>query len=353
MYENFYGLQGKPFALSPDPKFFYASKGHRRAMAYLEYGVQQEEGFIVITGEVGAGKTTLVRSLFETLGTKPVRAAQLVSTQLDAENLLRSVCLAFGVQGTGNDKASQLRHMERFLLDTRSRGQRALLVVDEAQNLGMDAVEELRMLSNFQGIDGPLLQSFLLGQPEFRDILRSENMQQLRQRVIATYHLGPMDEGDTQAYVEHRLSRVGWEGTPHFATDIWPVIHEFTGGIPRKVNTLCDRLLLMGYLEERYDLDADEARRVMDEIEEDFGAQQEAPAPQPDGVVNGVFDPERAVANELTLVRLEDSYEAMEKRLDRIEHALAINYRQSQRILDALDSLNKISGFDHKEFARH
>lgn len=178
-------------------------------------------------------------------------------------------------------------------------------------------------------------------------------MQQLRQRVIATYHLGPMDEGDTQAYVEHRLSRVGWEGTPHFATDIWPVIHEFTGGIPRKVNTLCDRLLLMGYLEERYDLDADEARRVMDEIEEDFGAQQEAPAPQPNGVVNGVFDPERAVANELTLVRLEDSYEAMEKRLDRIEHALAINYRQSQRILDALDSLNKISGFDHKEFARH
>lgn len=353
MYENFYGLQGKPFALSPDPKFFYASKGHRRAMAYLEYGVQQQEGFIVITGEVGAGKTTLVRSLFETLGTKRVHAAQLVSTQLDAENLLRSVCLAFGLEGTGDDKASQLRHMERFLLNTRSRGQRALLVVDEAQNLGMDAVEELRMLSNFQGIDGPLLQSFLLGQPEFRDILRSENMQQLRQRVIATYHLGPMDKDDTQAYVEHRLRRVGWEATPHFATDIWPVIHEFTGGIPRKVNTLCDRLLLMGYLEERYDLDADAALRVMDEIEEDFGAQQEPAAPEPHGVLNGVIDTERAVANELTLIRLEDSYEAMEKRLDRIEHALAINYRQSQRILDALDSLDKFSGFDHNEVARH
>ncbi|WP_018880163.1 XrtA/PEP-CTERM system-associated ATPase [Thioalkalivibrio sp. ALE9] len=346
MYEEFYGFTGRPFALSPDPRFFYASKGHSRAMAYLEYGVQLEEGFIVITGEVGAGKTTLVRSLFETLSDKPLVAAQLVSTQLDAEDLLRSVCLAFGLEDAPNHKAGQLRRLESFLHDTRARGQRALLVVDEAQNLGPDAVEELRMLSNFQGEDGPLLQSFLLGQPEFRRLLRSENMQQLRQRVIATYHLGPMDEDDTRAYIEHRLARVGWNGRPHFDADIWPRIHDYTGGIPRKVNTFCDRLLLMGYLEECADLDAARAQQVIDEIEEDLegvlldetppaagssGPRREAHAGTDDQADQG--DPDQAVASQVSMLRIEQDLEALEERLHRIERNLLVNFRVTQEVL--------------------
>ncbi|WP_018873792.1 XrtA/PEP-CTERM system-associated ATPase [Thioalkalivibrio sp. ALJ16] len=342
MYEEFYGFTGRPFALSPDPRFFFASKGHSRAMAYLEYGVQLEEGFIVITGEVGAGKTTLVRSLFETLSDKPLVAAQLVSTQLDAADLLRSVCLAFGLEDAPNHKAGQLRRLESFLHDTRARGQRALLVVDEAQNLGPDAVEELRMLSNFQGEDGPLLQSFLLGQPEFRRLLRSENMQQLRQRVIATYHLGPMDEDDTRAYIEHRLARVGWNGRPRFDADIWPRIHDYTSGIPRKVNTFCDRLLLMGYLEECADLDAARAQQVIDEIEEDLEGvllEEAAPAAAPDPAVASApagkapASDDQAVASQVAMLRIEHDIEALEERLQRIERNLLVNFRVTQEVL--------------------
>ena len=343
MYEEFYGLEARPFALSPDPRFYYASKGHSRAMAYLEYGVQLEEGFIVITGEIGAGKTTLVRSLFQMLDDKPLVAAQLVSTQLDAEDLLRSVCLAFGLDDAPNHKAGQLRRLEAFLKDTRARGQRALLVVDEAQNLGPDAVEELRMLSNFQGTDGPLLQSFLLGQPEFRRLLRSENMQQLRQRVIATYHLGPMDADDTRAYIEHRLHRVGWQDRPQFADDIWERIHDYTGGIPRKVNTFCDRLLLMGYLEERTQLDGAHAQVVIDEIEEDLGqdALEEAP-PAVAPVSQSPASPapeassDASVEDSLALVRIEQDIEALHERLQRIERNISISFRLSQEILGTL-----------------
>jgi len=167
MYERFYNLSGKPFRLNPDAAFFYASSGHRRAMAYLDYGLHQGEGFIVITGEVGAGKTTLVRNLFDELDNYRRCAVQLVSTQLDADDMLRAVCSAFGLRADGT-KAMLLFNLEAHLMDLQRAGQSALLVVDEAQNLEPSAVEELRMLSNFQTSKGSLLQSFLLGQPEFR-----------------------------------------------------------------------------------------------------------------------------------------------------------------------------------------
>src|SRR5574340_1713413 len=193
MYESYYGLSGKPFQLNPDPAFFFGSRGHKRAFAYLEYGLHQSEGFIVITGEVGAGKTTLVRSLLQKLDPQKVVAAQLVSTQLDAEDTLRMVAAAFGLPNKAFEKAELLLALEMFLVSITAKGKRALLVVDEAQNLAPRAVEELRMLSNFQLEAHALLQSFLIGQPEFKDTMQSEHMQQLRQRVIASYHLGPMD----------------------------------------------------------------------------------------------------------------------------------------------------------------
>ena len=192
MYEAYYGFSGKPFQLNPDPAFFFGSRGHRRAMAYLEYGLHQNEGFIVITGEIGAGKTTLVRSLLEKLDPSKVVAAQLVSTQIDAENILRLVAAAFGIPSRSLDKADLLLALEAFLVATTAAGKRALLIVDEAQNLTQGAVEELRMLSNFQLEDHSLLQSFLIGQPEIRRIMQSPHMQQLRQRVIAACHSGPM-----------------------------------------------------------------------------------------------------------------------------------------------------------------
>jgi putative secretion ATPase (PEP-CTERM system associated) len=271
MYESFYALTGKPFQLNPDPDFFFASRGHARAYAYLQYGLHQSEGFIVITGEVGAGKTTLVRSLFQRLDAEKVVAAQLVSTQLDAEDLLRSVATAFGVPALTTDKAQLLAHIEAFLTNLIVQNKRALLIVDEAQNLTARAVEELRMLSNFQLGDRALLQSFIIGQPELRRVLQSGALHQLRQRVIASYHLGPMDRAETQAYIEHRLRRVGWKGDPAFEPGAFDVIHAFTGGVPRQINLLCNRVMLAGYLGEKHVITAAEVRSVSNEMRQELG----------------------------------------------------------------------------------
>lgn len=266
MYESFFGLSGKPFQLNPDPSFFFASRGHKRALAYLEYGLHQNEGFIVITGEVGAGKTTLVKSLLQRLDPDKVVAAQLVSTHLDAEDMLRMVSAAFGIPSKPMDKAEVLLGLEMFLVSLTAVGKRALLIVDEAQNLTPRAVEELRMLSNFQLGEHALLQSFLVGQPELRVLMQSAHMRQLRQRVIASYHLGPMDGDETTAYIEHRLTHVGWQGNPSLDESAYRAVFQFTGGIPRRINTFCDRLLLAAYLGGLTRLSAAEVDDVVAEI---------------------------------------------------------------------------------------
>jgi putative secretion ATPase (PEP-CTERM system associated) len=271
VYESFYGLSGKPFQLNPDPAFYFGSRGHKRAFAYLQYGLYQSEGFIVITGEVGAGKTTIVRSLFEQMDRERLVAAQLVSTQLDADDMLRSIATAFGLRTKSIDKATLLASLEAFLCQLAVADKRALLVVDEAQNLTSRAIEELRMLSNFQLGDRALLQSFLVGQPQLRSMMQGPEMQQLRQRVIASYHLGPMDKSETQAYVEHRLTHVGWKGDPAFQPDAFEVIHEMSGGIPRRINSLCNRALLSGFLAEKHSFDASHVRAIAHEIRDELG----------------------------------------------------------------------------------
>jgi len=270
MYQAYYQFRAKPFQLSPDPRFFFSSRGHRRAMAYLDYGVHQGEGFIVITGEIGAGKTMLARTLARKLETSQnVVVAQVVSTQLKADDIVRMVGAAFDLPST-TTKASLLKKLEQFLLTCHSQGKRALLVVDEAQNLPADSVEELRMLSNFQCGEKSLLQSFLLGQPEFRRTLQSPSMEQLRQRVIASCHLGPIDAAETEAYIVHRLQTVGWHGDPSFSADAFAAIHEYTGGIPRKINVLCDRVLLMGCLDDKHAFTGKEVAGVIDDLQQEF-----------------------------------------------------------------------------------
>jgi len=277
MYETFYGLTAKPFQLNPDPTFYFDSRGHHRALSYLEYGLHQSEGFIVISGEVGAGKTTLVRHLVQKLDPQKVVAAQLVSTQLDAEDILRLVSAAFGLRSKRLEKADILLGLEMFLVSLTAVGKRALLIVDEAQNLTHRAVEELRMLSNFQLGEHALLQSFRVGQPEFRDMMQGDDMQQLRQRVIASYHLGPMDAEETRAYIEHRLSLVGWKGNPRFEGPAFDAVFGFTTGVPRRINTLCDRLLLAGFLEGRKVLSAADVEAVVDEMKAEAGPEEVRP----------------------------------------------------------------------------
>jgi general secretion pathway protein A len=277
MYETYYGLTGKPFQLNPDPAFYFGSSVHQRAQAYLEYGLHQSEGFLVITGEVGAGKTMLVRTLLNKLDTKKVVAAHLVSTQLDAHDMLRVVAAAFGLPIKSSAKSDLLLSLEMFMVSVATQGKRILLIVDEAQNLTSKAIEELRMLSNFQLAGRALLQSFLIGQPEFRETMQSHDMKQFCQRIIASYHIGPMDEIETRSYVEHRLHHVGWTNRPQFIPAAHLTIFENTGGVPRRINTLCDRLLLSGYLAKNDVFSADDVKQVVDEIRSEIrGGDKEA-----------------------------------------------------------------------------
>lgn len=269
MYKLFFGLTSKPFQLNPDPAFYFGSKQHLRAQAYLEYGMHQNEGFIVITGEVGAGKTTIVRGLLDSLDPEKVVAAQLVSTQLDADDTLRLVGAAFGLRTKDVAKSDVLMSLEAFLISMTAKGKRCLLVVDEAQNLTARAVEELRMLSNFQYGNQALLQSFLIGQPEFRQILQSPHMMQFRQRVIAACHIGPLDVSETQAYIEHRLHHAGATDSPSFTSAAYETIFKASSGIPRRINSVCDRLLLFGFLNQQKHFDVADVDEVAREIFEE------------------------------------------------------------------------------------
>jgi general secretion pathway protein A len=250
MYNDHYGLTGRPFQLTPDPRFYFDSATHRKAMAYLGYGLAQGEGFIVVTGEIGAGKTTLVGHLMAMIDPARVNAVQIVTTSVGRDDMLRLAAQSLGIATEGAEKAQLLGRIEAYLHDRARAGQRTLLVVDEAQNLLAESLEELRMLSNFQVGGQALLQIFLLGQPEFRDMLNSPALEQLRQRVIATHHLTPMDAEEVGPYIVHRMRMVGWNGMPDFTADAYAALYHFTGGIPRMVNMLASRVLLMGSLEQ-------------------------------------------------------------------------------------------------------
>ncbi|GAO55432.1 XrtA/PEP-CTERM system-associated ATPase [Novosphingobium sp. MD-1] len=282
MYDTFYGLTGRPFQLTPDPDFYFESTTHRKALSYLGYGLAQGEGFIVITGEVGAGKSTLAAHLMATIDRQRLTAGQIVTSKLDGEELIHVAARAFGLHVPGHDKASALAAIEVFLHEEARAGRRCLLVVDEAQNLSIGALEELRMLSNFQLGAHPLLQMLLLGQPEFRTLLQtSPELEQLRQRVIASHHLDAMEAGEVGPYIEHRLARVGWTGNPAFEPRVYADLARASGGVPRRINQIVSRLLLMGAIEQSPRIDSAMLKDVLTDLDRDAagGAVAARPAP--------------------------------------------------------------------------
>lgn len=278
MYDQYYHLSGRPFQLTPDPRFWFESATHRTAMSYLGYGLAQGEGFIVITGEVGSGKTTLVGHVLQSIDSSRLTAARLVSTKVADADLLRLVADAFAIPIASPAKSAALAGIEYFLHEEARAGRRVLLIVDEAQNLDVSALEELRMLSNFQLGEDSLMQIFLLGQPEFRDTLASPQLEQLRQRVIATHHLEAMLPEEVEPYLIHRLTLVGWREDPALSPDAYDAIWHATGGIPRKINTLASRLLLHGAVEEKHEIDARDVEQVMADLDDRPRA---VPAPAP------------------------------------------------------------------------
>jgi len=277
MYENFYGLNSRPFQLTPDPEYYFESVTHRKALSYLGYGLAQGEGFIVITGDVGAGKTTLVAHLMSTIDTARLTAANVVTSKLDSHDVVSIAAHHFGLKTDGMDKGQILGAFEEFLHSEARSGRRCLLIVDESQNLSIGALEELRMLSNFQLGGQALLQVFLLGQPEFRDMLsESATLEQLRQRVIANHHLEPMSSEEIEPYITHRLARSGWSGRPKITSNVFQLLYNETLGIPRKINTLMSRILLMGAVERCEMIDQPLVGRVLADLGHDAHVKSDA-----------------------------------------------------------------------------
>jgi len=339
MFDDFYGLTGRPFQLTPDPAFYFESLTHRKALSYLGYGLAQGEGFVVITGEVGAGKSTLVAHLMATIDPARLTAAQIVTSRLDGEEIIHVVAQAFGLLIEGHDKATALGAIEGFLHEEARAGRRCLLIVDESQNLSIEALEELRMLSNFQLGAHPLLQTLLLGQPEFRDTLAEHpSLEQLRQRVIAAHHLRPMEPTEVQPYIEHRMKCVGWNGNPAFDQRVFAAIYEASGGIPRRINQLVNRLLLLGAVDQRTRLDGAMVHQVLAELGEDGSLSiskiepdpVSAPAPRSQPVAETPAAPEpeaQVVAPEpsqpaLALAQIEDVLAERDARIAELQQAV-------------------------------
>ncbi|NJN51485.1 MAG: AAA family ATPase [Gammaproteobacteria bacterium] len=320
MYKEFFGLSGKPFQLSPDARFYFPSSEHSRALSFLQYGLSQGDGFIVITGDVGTGKTTLVQALLADLDAHDTVVANIVTTQLAEDDLLSMVAAQFGIRSSAPGKAGLLRDLEQLFLHRAREGKRVLLIVDEAQNLPTRSVEELRMLSNFNDKGKPLVQVFLLGQEEFRATLLSPGFEQLRQRVIATYHLNPLKEVEARTYIEHRLSRVAWQHDPTIDDDAFAAIYSFTQGVPRRINNLCDRVLLFAYLEERHDVDGAMVATVANEIGTEFLSGD--PSPAKAKVPADVIHNEPAVQPLESMARMMFDKANVQQRLSALERAV-------------------------------
>jgi type II secretory pathway predicted ATPase ExeA len=269
MYETFYHLSATPFRLTPDPKFCFSHSGYEQAHAYLQYAFELGEGFILLTGRPGAGKTTLIETFLGELEAKDAVTARVVVSHLESTDLLRSVAYRYEVEAEGLDKATLLKRITEFFSRQKRLGRRVLLVIDEAQGLSHSSLEELRLMADLQERGHPLLQIFLVGQESLRDVMREPRMEQFQQRVIGTCRLGPMSLAETRSYVEHRLRRASWTGDPELTGPSILAIYRYSAGVPRHVNKICTRLLLQGVLENKHKLDKDDVVGIAMEMDDE------------------------------------------------------------------------------------
>ena len=334
MYTDFFNLQGQPFLLTPDHRFFFDGEPHRKALANIVGGLNKAEGFVVMTGEVGAGKTTLVNYLLSQIREARLVAAKVVTTQLEPESLLRVIAAAFGIPRDGTDQASLLAKIEGFLSDSCKAKRRPLLVIDEVQNLANASFEQLRVLADLRFGNRAGLQIFLVGQPQFRDMLNLDSLTPIRDRVVASHHIEPLDAEETRNYVEHRLQYVGWKNDPSFAEPVFATIHETTHGLPRVINLLCDRLLLFAFLEQQHRIESSVVNQVVAELREEgsLAASEERRGSRP--AVMPISPPPDLTAPpgelEALLARVTTLKEELEKEEARLKATLAEKHTHAE-----------------------
>lgn len=269
MYLDYYGLKEPPFDLTPNPRFLFFSAKHREALNHLLYGIRERKGFVQLTGEVGAGKTTLCRAMLDQLG-DPYATALILNPVLDADLLMKAIAMEFGLDVKGLDRLETVASLNQFLLHQVEQGRDAVLIIDEAQDLTNELLEQVRLLSNLETDERKLLQIILMGQPELRDRLNDHRLRQLRQRIMVRYHLRPLQRMEVGQYIQHRLDISGARGAPYFSWGALWRIHRYSQGIPRLVNAVCDKCLLAGYVQQRDRVDYRMVGLAIRELEGDI-----------------------------------------------------------------------------------
>jgi general secretion pathway protein A len=266
VYLDYYGLKEPPFNITPNPRFLFFSAKHREAFNHLLYGIRERKGFVQLTGEVGSGKTTLCRALLEQLGSQ-FSTALILNPVLDADQLIKAIAMELGLQVKGLDRLETVAEINRFLLQQVEHGKDTVLIIDEAQDLTRELLEQVRLLSNLETDERKLLQIVLMGQPELRDRLNEHGLRQLRQRISIRYHLHPLRHGEISQYIQHRLQVSGANGAPYFTTPAVWRIYRYSGGVPRLINTVCDKCLLAGFVQQREKIDYGMVGRAIRELE--------------------------------------------------------------------------------------
>ena len=328
MYEDFYQLKSKPFSLVPDPDYLFLSQKHKTALVYLEYGIIEQAGFMVITGEIGTGKTTLIKYLLSKLAEidPGTRVAYIFNTNLTPQEFLKAVLQELGIPSPSEYKTDILGALNQFLIQQYASRHKVALIIDEAQNLSLATLEEIRMLSNLQTDKDHLLQIILVGQPALRDHLRHPQLNQFSQRVTVNYHLAPLDQSETTDYIHHRLKvssgDAARDGTPLFTEEAISTIYRYSNGIPRIINILCDAALVYGFAEEKREIDPPLIEQVMADKRQ-----------------GGIFDPEREIgAGELPMQEGERAEAGLEYRVAALERAFS---ELQQKVLSALHNFSR------------
>ena len=327
MYTEFFGLSAKPFDLLPNPEFLYLSKGHRKALSYLQYGVQEHAGFTLLTGEVGSGKTTLVRDVINNISSD-VTLSMIFNTRVDGYQLIAMINADFGLQTEGKDKVQLITELNDFLLDECSSNRQPIIIIDEAQNLSAEALEEIRLLSNLEADNFKMVQIILVGQPELKQIIAKPSLRQLRQRISISCHLNPLNREESEEYVYHRLATVGHRDCVIFQDGVFDTIFRFSGGVPRLINLICDFLLLSAFVEGTNKIDMTLVNDAVSEL-----SFEESNSPQPDFEVGRVASSsvQHSVSLDDRLARIEDNYAK-----------LNANRSEKEAILERLSSQGSI-----------